>query len=379
MVRTLFMRSGVLYVVPLALALEIPTLLESRRALGHNWYSTMEVANGSASLLLILAAVAASTVALGWSRHHVMLAALPGRSSFYWVLPVALLWAALSSTHLLWVGFVCLTTSPGTAGELDLLPLVPVMLALLAGCALGALAGYVAKSWLVAPFLGVLLYIALITWSGGSAGNLLVLGGVGVAIKGLHLRPELAYAQAVWFAVLALGAGAAAVSLFRRPKLLAGTTVIATGASALAATALIGLGPARFELGEVDWTCRGVEPRLCVLSQEAEALSSLQPRLAEAHERWMDVSSSESPPVYWQRLDASVPGHAAEVSLAVGMSDLELMLAVMAASSGCSDDWTYEQYVAAERLAGALVADGLASGSGPDARGVAEEAAVVEC
>lgn len=361
-------RSGALYVAPLALALEIPTFLEGRELVGVNGPSTMEVANGSASLLLILAVVAGCSVSLGWNRHESMVEGLPGRAGLIWLAPGLMVWMVLTAVHLLWIGFVW-TWASAVPGPDSLVGLLPTMPAFLAGSLLGALAARASGSWVMAPFLGLALYIALIQFSSGRFSNLVSLGGIGIPLRGISLRPEIAQAQVVWFSVLALGAAAVIVCLRRWWLLLAAVAGLSLVLVAIAAVQVVRLGPARFGLADPSFSCYRGSPRFCLLQDDDQRLVPLLPRLRLAGERWSRASDSSPATTYWQRLDIPVPGHVLEVSLRGSMSDLEMMEALISASYPCSDGWDYRQFLAMERVATRLVGSGLSGAQPPNLGG----------
>lgn len=356
----LLTRSGAGVVAPLALALEVPTLLESRAALGHTWASTIEVANGSAVLLVILGAVASCTLALRWVRHAAMLDGFPGRSAGYWWAPALLTSAVLVAVHGLWVLGVCVLTAGGTTGHVSWWPLLPVPFAVLAGCLLGGGVAVVTRSWLAPVLLGVLLYVGLVTTSSGSLTHLLGLGGVGHAIEGMRVRPEVPAVQLAWFGLLAAVSATGTLLLVRRSAKLIVTVGLAAVAMVVAAGAAVAVGPQRYELDpELSWSCSGQAPRVC--RPDGSSLDpSLVARVQEADARWAAVLGQDTlAATYWERLGLPVPGHDTEVALSGSMSDQHLLESVIAAGYPCSDGWTYGQYEAMHRVATVLAGSPL--------------------
>lgn len=354
-------RVGAVYLVPLAIALQIPTVWEQRRALGHDWTSTLEVANGSAVLLAILGIVASSLIASRWSDTEELLG--PITRQFWWrfLVPGGLVAATLVLVHLLWVlGVVVADVRNGLSGTANPGVLVPVVLAI-TGCSLvGAVIGGRVKSWYAAPALGVLLYVGLIN-GGPVVGTMLQLGGIGMRLSALVVRPELVVAQSVMWGAVSLAAVLFAASTVRPRGVRVGLLVIAMTVVAVPASAVSSVPRERFELADsLEWTCQGAAPSLCALSGDAPGdLVDLQQRYAEAHRRWSRSSSSGAVETYWQRLDVPVPGHRHEVRVARAMSDAEIVQEVITADLPCVDRWTYEQFLVMEEVSRRLVGAGL--------------------
>jgi hypothetical protein len=358
---SLLARSRLIAVVPIGVGLEVPTLLESQSALRKNWTSTLEVANGSAPLLVIVCAVAACAATISWERHQEMLPPLGLRQLVVRLGPALVIAALLSITHVIWVAGVCLLTRSGTTGTLHLEVLLPIPLALLAGALLGAVVGMWSRSWFAVPLVGVALFLALVNLTGGRRGSLVTLGGIGDALTGAQVRSEIVGAQVLWFFAIALAATAALAAGRHRGRL--GLPVLALALPILAGSYLTSLGPDRFELAKVDWSCSETTPKLCVLEERSRSLLPLAPRLQAAHARLAEMGGGSSEATYWQRLDKHDPSHEHEVSLRAKMSDLELALAVLAADAACSDEWSYPQYMSAEGVAQEIVGDGLLDGT----------------
>lgn len=353
--------TGAVYAPPLGLALEIPTLVEQRKALGGDWASTMEVANGSAILLAIAAAVGACLITTRWADTQTLAVTMTRRHWWGNVVPAALVAVPLLVVHTAWVlGIVALDKIGGLSGGPSIIVLVPVWAAIVACALVGSLVGGVARSYVAGPVLGIALYVALIN-RGPVIGPMFSLGGIGSRLLGLEVRPEMVWTQSAWWAAVA--AAALLISAAGPRRVLARSAMLLIGAVVLLMpTRVAATMPSdRFQLRDpLTWTCVGEEPRLCALDgAEPSAFGSLRDRFAEADRRWAESVGTPTVHTYWQRLELPVPGHAEEVRVAGHMSDSHVIFEVIVAAHDCSDSWTYQQFQVVEDAVRRLEGSGL--------------------
>jgi hypothetical protein len=355
-------RAGAIYVFPLAFALEVPTLLEQRMVLGHNWASSMEVANGSAVLVAILSAVGTCLVATAWGHTRSLTRGLPSRSAWLQLIPAAVVGAPILAIHLMWfIGVLAAEKVRGVEGWPRPFVIIPALLAIGACSLLGAAVGGMANSWLAGPILGVALYVGLLN-SGATVGTMIRLGGLGMPLVGLRVRPEVLMGQVLWWSATCIALGL--LSLATKDP-VSGRLILCSFASAAAIVIftqiVMPLSGSRFEIDRpLNWNCYGQAPRLCHLEGGSETLmEELQPRFSEASRRWSELADRTNTETYWQRLELPVEGHVEEVQFRRAMSDLDVAKEVISSGFPCSAGWSYEQYLVMEELAARLVEEPL--------------------
>lgn len=352
---------SVLCVVPLALALEIPTYLEGRTIVGSNWASTMEIANGSAVLLAILSLVAGASVGVLTSRSGRMLSGLPVRSALAALVPGLASGLLVTVVHLCWV-MVVVVLGRNATGPFSPVTVLPPLVAILVAGPTGALVGGALGSWLAPPFLGLISSIVLITVD-GAAENLVNLGGIGLELTALQVRPAVVWSQVAWF--VAIGVATTMLAVGRHAGTRA-TAVAVAGAAVLlgvGASSVLAQGAGRFELGATEWVCAGADVRFCVLSEDEAVFDDGRDQLQEAARRWAEIDPRGLGVTYWQRLDIPVPGHEREFSLRETYLDEEAAEVIITSSFDCAQSWDYDAFRLMQRTSLALVGEGLSTAS----------------
>jgi hypothetical protein len=357
-------RSGILWLVPMGIALELPTYLEGKHLLGGDWTTTIEVANGSAPLLMILAAVAGALFSGSWYRYSILVQSLPRRSWVFELSPAVLVALVLAALHLCFVVIVLLIHG-SRAGQFHVLSLILVVPAFLAFSFIGAAAARCARSRLTAPLLGVVLYGAIVVTFGSRLEGLFAFGGAGVEMAGYRLNQSYVLSQLAWFSSIAvlliLGLVAA-----RQPRVaVPGVAMMGGIALALvsAGASAVGVGVEghqTFDQEVTQWACLGTQPDLCAIEGHESSMRASEPQILEALRRLAESPEFPVRDTYRERLGASDDGSGAGQ---ISLSDLEtaqgVVFRVVAGSYLCSDDWTYEQVKAAQRMATIVARGGL--------------------
>jgi hypothetical protein len=361
------LKSGVLWLVPFSVALEVPTYFETQRLLGRDWTTTAQVANQSVPLLMILAAVASCLFTNSWRRHLALVDTLPNRRFVTRVLPATMISVLIAGVHLLYVLLVHLRDATETVGQWGILPFVPVLPAILAFSLIGTLAGTLSTSRLVAPLLGIVLYGLLAVGFGSPLAGLFSIGGAGVELTGLRLDTSFLVAQALWFGFLTINLGLALiaaheVSADRRPSpLVVGSAAVAILCAMAAAIVVGSRGHNVLEVADVEWVCVGSGPTLCAIKGHEVQMSEAEPRIREVLRRLSDVNEFPVLETYRERLGSSDDGSGSgQLSMRDLREDRDVAFRVIAGSYLCSDNWTNQQVEIASRLADMLAARDLA-------------------
>lgn len=366
--RRVTWQSRVLLLAIVVLVLEVPTLVEGMHLVGANTVMSIEVANGSAEIIVVLAIVAGSVAGVAWRRHWHMVEALRPRSGMYAMMPGIIVGVVMAATHALWFGGV-LTVSDLSRDLFvsAVLPGVVACLAVVATSVLGASLGMTLNSWLVPPVSGLAAYTLLVIWNQGWQTHVMSLGGVGEEPLGVRIRPEVLATQTVWFVALGIGAAWFGWCVLQRG-----------GARALAVAGLVApiaclpllqdLGDERFESVEVDWTCIGKQPEFCVVDEQAAEFVMLEPRFRGAAHRIDTYAVPATSQVYWQRLSFPAGNQVTEFSPGyLSMTDRQIVDSLLVANFPCADDWTYEQWEDIDVLVERIVGEGLMTQPQPDA------------
>lgn len=347
--------------IPLTLALEVPTYLEQRRALTGDWPSAVEVANGSLPVLAILAAVGTAATSVSWQRHRPVAMGSTVRARAWALLPAGIALVLTAGTHLCWVAGVLVLAAVDTSGSPTLGPVVSGVALLLAASGVGALVASVVRSWLAAPLVGALLYALLVVASSGRFNNFATFGGVGESITGMQPRSAVVWTQLPFLVLVGVATVVGALAALERSALLTAVATSPALAGVVAGVGLYGLGPDRFEAREVDWSCVGSAPTYCEPAVEADGIEEEQARLSTAFDRWRRATGQEVPERVWRRLPFPVPDHEVEIASFDGVSR-NLGFALVEALYPCSASWSERQWDAAESVAWYLSRDEGAPG-----------------
>lgn len=360
-------KSGAIWLIPFAIALEIPSYFDARHLLGRDWTTSTQVANSSVPLLMILAAVAGCLLGASWRRHSALVDALPGRGLSVYLFPPLISAATMASVHLVYVLLVLILHAGSTIGRFELLPYAPVFPALLAFSLIGTLAAGLTNSRLIAPFLGILLYGLLVIGFGNRLEGLLSIGGAGVELTGMRLDTRFVAAQTLWFValsillVMALAAFDRWAKGERRPSALMSFGILLV--VLCMGTAAYGVGSRGHEVlvrAEVEWNCSGSMPELCAVEGHTAQMEAAAPRIKQMLPPLTSVRGFPVRDTYRERLGGSDDGSGAgQLAMRDIGSDRDLAFRVIAASYLCSDDWTPKQLDAADTMA-AVVSDVIA-------------------
>lgn len=340
----LLLRSGAPYLIVLGLALEVPTYLEGRAFVGETASTTYEVANGSASLLAILGAVAAAAVGVMDRDRQDILSALPRRGAVLMVIPGLSAGLVLCCVHLAWICFVA-ATHQAVPRHGELVGAIAACLCIMAGSCFGGLLAAIFRNWIVPPLLGIAMYAVLMAGYDAEWAALVRIGGAGLPLSGLEIRPMLSWAQVAWFgSAVAVVVGLTIVA-FRAS--VAGWLV--SGMTALLLLASFGggavaVGEPRYQVSDEPWVCAGQTPQFCALRAERDQLHRHLAVLERVARKWAVTAPQHAPDVYWRRVSMPVPDHEAEFSWRSHYTPLEAAEVLIEASFPCSANWSYQQY-----------------------------------
>jgi hypothetical protein len=353
-------RSGTATLVPIVVALEVPSLLECRDYVGVNWMSAFEVANGSAVILFIAAVLSGAALAVRWSARVPALAGAPdGARLAVMLVPALVVATTIGVTHVLWTGFVLVLAGPGTPGAFQPVVVVPPLLGVVAFSLIGYVVGSVVRNWLAPPLLALGLYAFLVSDQVGRLDILFDLGWIAVRLPEAQVRTSVSWAQAALYAAIAISAVLGVRALWERGRVAAGIVLCSIPALVLGTLPALTVGTERFEFADLIWGCTTTAPRFCAISEDQARLHARLPRLLAAAQRWESLGVGRSPDTYWEWLQWPVVGHDQVFSLRDDSGEQSAVEVIVNANSPCQDDWTDEQWDAEDVAIAGLIGTGL--------------------
>lgn len=271
-------RSPTRYVTPLFIGFEVVALLSRGQQWRGEWAWTIDWIGG---ILVLLGPVVAGVAAWRTVAARKLWADLgdlagAGRAARAEVAAVVL-WAALCHLGGLAVA-IGITASAGASGFPSLWPVVPQIVAIAGYAGLGLLMGSLVPNGLIGPLTTVTLLLTVTQFSSTRLPSLWVyVGGATSSLSGLHYNPRVALAQTAF----SLGLGGLGYFI-RRPfvgrlQLGIGGLAVSVVALVIAATWLAS-DPDQYLVStkQVDRTCVGARPRVCMVPASSTAGEAVQ-------------------------------------------------------------------------------------------------------
>ena len=325
------------------LALNLFTLSRMRAALGSNWVSNVEVANGLSFMNLVVACFFGAWRWRPYAGPVRDLWASAPRSKGWPLRVLGPLMLVSIVVQVVWFVGVLVAFKPVAGGGLNVAPLAAVVVYTWAGLVVGAAAVSLTPARVMPVVAAVGAYAACLALTRSTFKTSVALGGMNLPLTGVRVNPTILLAQIsagvglalLGYAVLTWRAGTASYALPVLAPLLISCLLLGTAFAQF--TPAVKFVPD----ATINYTCQQIgRTELCVLPETSPTPPPLATTIGRVDAQWRRVTGERGELRLRQTadLDLPFPVGVVPISLAGDESPRNTTFSYLIARSGCGDE-----------------------------------------